>query len=166
MKIAFVGKMGTGKDTCVNYLLNKYGGTKLSFSEPLYEILHFAQKKCGFKIEKDRKFLQLVGTEWARNVDENVWIKLMVEKSKKITGNMYCSDVRFINELKFLKEDGWTCIKINRNKVNVDRVGSGSNNHLSEIEIDKMDSTLFDFIIDNNSSLEELYSKINKVFNC
>jgi hypothetical protein len=160
MKLAFIGKMGTGKDTCVDYLVDTYGGTKLSFSEPLYDILHYAQQKCGFKIEKDRKFLQLVGTEWARNKDENVWLKLMVEKSKTIKGNLYCSDVRFINELKFLKEDGWTCIKINRNKVNKNRVGSGYINHPSEIEIDTMDPILFDYIIDNNFSLEELYTKL------
>jgi dephospho-CoA kinase len=162
MKIAFIGKMGTGKDTCVDYLLKFHGGSKLSFSEPLYDILYYAQKKCNFKIEKDRKFLQFIGTEWARNKDENVWIKLMVEKSKKMEGNLYCSDVRFINELNFLKKEGWICVKLNRKKV-FNRVGSGNKFHKSEIEIDKMDYKLFDFIIDNDDSLEKLYTNLNYI---
>lgn len=39
MKIAFGCTMGSGKDTSVSYLIEKYGGIKLSFSEPIYHII-------------------------------------------------------------------------------------------------------------------------------
>jgi hypothetical protein len=164
MKLAFIGKMGTGKDTCVDYLLKTYGGTKLSFSEPLYDILYYAQNKCGFKNEKDRKFLQFIGTEWARHKDENVWINLMIEKSKKVDGILYCSDVRFMNELDILKKEGWICIKINRkNNYTKHRIGNGSKIHQSELEIDMMDISMFDFIINNDDNVESLYNKLNYI---
>ena len=63
MKIAFGYKMGAGKDTAVDYLKQKYGGTHLSFAGPIYTILENAQHICGFPVEKDRQFLQFIGTE-------------------------------------------------------------------------------------------------------
>ena len=83
MKIAFGGKMGTGKDTCVNYLIKKYGGVKISFSDSIYDILYYAQNVCGFKKEKDRKFLQWIGTEWAREKNPNIWIELTLKNYPK-----------------------------------------------------------------------------------
>lgn len=56
--IAFCGGMGIGKNTCVDYLIDKYGGVRLAFTDPLYDIKHYAQTICGFPHEKDRKFLQ------------------------------------------------------------------------------------------------------------
>ena len=44
MKIAFGYKMRSGKDTSVEYLIKKYGGEKISFSQPLYEALYAVQE--------------------------------------------------------------------------------------------------------------------------
>jgi hypothetical protein len=65
LKISFSGKAGSGKDVSVKYLIDKYGGKKF-FSKPIYDILYYAQNICGFKQEKDRKFLQWIGTEWVK----------------------------------------------------------------------------------------------------
>jgi hypothetical protein len=80
VKIAFGYKRRVGKDTSCDYLIGKYGGIKLSFAEPLYQILYFAQDICGFEHSKDRKFLQFVGTEWARTINSDVWAELLVKK--------------------------------------------------------------------------------------
>ena len=74
-KIAFGGKMGVGKDFAVEYLRNRYSGNKLSFAKPIYDILNFAQKTCGFREEKDRQFLQFIGTEWARQKNPDIWVE-------------------------------------------------------------------------------------------
>lgn len=163
MKISFCGKMGSGKDISVKYLINKYGGEKMSFSKPLYDILYYSQKTCGFNIEKDRKFLQWIGTEWARNIDENIWIKLFHQNMPK-TGNIYCSDVRFINEFDFLKKEGFINIKLIRNRdYCYNRIGSGNDKHISEEELDKIDDTKIDFIIYNNGTLKDLYNKLDEI---
>ena len=162
VKIAFGYKMGSGKDTSVEYLIKKYGGVKVSFSEPLYDILHYAQKVCEFSEEKDRWFLQTIGTEWARNKNPDVWVNLAIKRIREIEKeniNVYNSDIRFYNELNILKKEGFICVKINRE---VDREFS---NHISENELDNVEDREWDYVIDNNGSLEDLYKKIDKIIN-
>ena len=117
LKISFCGKAGSGKDISVKYLIDKYGGEKIYFSKPIYDILYYAQNLCGFKLEKDRKFLQWVGTEWGRNINPNIWVELAV-KDIPIKGNVYVSDVRFLNEFYTLKKQGFINIKMIRNNYN------------------------------------------------
>jgi len=168
MKIAFGYKMGSGKDISIKYLISNYGGKKISFSDPLYNILHYAQKICGFKFEKDRKFLQFIGTEWAREKDPDIWVKLALQTSNKIeinseSENIYCSDLRFLNEFQSLKNNGWILIKLVRNTVNNFRKGSGSTDHISENDLDKTSDSDWDYVIKNNDTLEELFLKLDKI---
>ena len=164
MKIAFSGKMGSGKDTAVDYLINKINGTQISFAEPIYNIMNYAQNVAGFSLEKDRKFLQLVGTEWARNIDNNVWVNIALEKARKLEGNVFVSDLRFINEFESLKDDGWVCVKLIRNTSNNSkRAGTGSVSHISETILDTIPNNRWDYIIYNNGTLEKFYDQINTI---
>lgn len=165
LKIAFGGVMGSGKDTCVDYLCTKYPEhTRISFAGALYDILSYAQEKCGFEKNKDRKFLQFIGTEWARNIDENVWINIVLGKDIKGVGLL--SDIRFPNEFNALKNNGWICIKVTRDNIDKNRVGNGDNTHSSELRINDINDEHWDFIINNNSTLEDLYKRLDKIFNC
>lgn len=158
-RIAFGYKRRVGKDTSCDYLMSKYGGVKLSFAEPLYEILYFAQNVCGFKKTKDRKFLQFIGTEWARTINDNVWVDLLKEKIKQNNNhNIYISDVRFKNEFKALKDHGFTCIQINGSRDQED----GYCNHSSDKDLD--DFNEWDFTIDNFSTIENLYDQIDHIY--
>ena len=162
LKIAFGGIMGSGKDTCVDYLCTKYPEhTRISFAGALYDILSYAQEKCGFEKNKDRKFLQFIGTEWARNIDENVWINIVLDKDIKGIGLL--SDIRFPNEFNALKNNGWICIKVTRDNIDKNRVGNGDNTHPSELRINDINDEHWDFIINNNSTLEDLYKRLDKI---
>lgn len=163
LKIAFGGKCGTGKDTAVFFLKNKYGGKQLSFAQPLYEIMHYAQKVCGFKQEKDRKFLQWLGTDWARSKENDVWLRLLRENTPKAK-NVYVSDLRFRNEFYALRQDGWTCIKLKR-IVEDDRKGTGSHTHKSETDLDIIPDHSWDAVIENNGTIKEFEEKIDEVIN-
>lgn len=163
MKIAFAGRMGVGKDEAVSYLIRRYGGTKISFATPLYDIMHYAQKRCGFNVEKDRKFLQYIGTDWARARDPDVWINLAL-KSVPNEGHCYISDLRFVNELETLKMNGWTCVKIVRGRQK-ERQGSGSSIHSSETNLDNISETYWSSIIYNDKTLTEFYSKLDHIMN-
>jgi len=163
LKISFSGKAGSGKDVSVKYLIDKYGGKKISFSKPIYDILYYAQNICGFKQEKDRKFLQWIGTEWGRNINPDIWVELAVKNLPK-EDNIYVSDVRFLNEFYILKKKGFISIKIIRNNYNYNnRVGSGDVNHISENDLDKLKDREYDYIIHNNSSLQLLYEKLDHI---
>jgi hypothetical protein len=164
MKVAFGYKMGVGKDSAVSYLVQKHGGKHISFAKPIYDILHYAQKKCGFPVCKDRHFLQYVGTEWGRSHEENVWVRLALE-SVELNENNFISDLRYLNEFKALKDSGWKCVKISRRveKVGKEREGTGSSYHSSEVELDKVREEEWDYIISNDSDLEEFYGKIDEM---
>jgi hypothetical protein len=161
VKIAFGYKRGVGKDTSCDYLIKKYGGEKLSFAQPLYKILHFAQTVCSFEQTKDRKFLQFIGTEWARSINNDVWVNLLVEQTKKYKDNrnIFVSDLRFQNEFKALKDHGFICVHLKSLK---DSPTEGYNNHSSDMDLDNFDG--WDYTIENYSSLEYLYHQLSLLF--
>lgn len=159
MKIAFGYRMGVGKDEAVSYLLSTCGGSHIAFATPLYDIQEYAQQVCGFKLVKDRRFLQWVGTEWARHTDPDVWVRVLL-KSVPGTGNVFLSDLRFLNELAALKAAGWTCVKLIRTNSG-ERVGTGSDEHPSEHELDSLSDTDWDYVVENEGTLEEFYDRLD-----
>ena len=161
LKLAFGFKMGVGKDTAANYLIKKYGGNNIKISKPIYDILFYTQQKCGFETKKDRKFLQWIGTEWGRAKDNNVWINLTLKEVT--TGNNYITDLRFINEFTKLKQDGWKCIRLDKIKIEPNREGSGDKFHISETELKYLPDYEWDFIINNDSTEEEFFKKLDKI---
>ena len=72
-------------------LEKKYGGTHISSVLPLYDIQRYAQLRYGLSEEKDRQFLQYLGSEWGRNKDPNVCISLALKESFR-DGNFFLSD--------------------------------------------------------------------------
>jgi len=162
LKIAFSGKMGAGKNEACSYLKAKHTGKILSFADPLYEIQKYAQEKCGFKFEKDRKFLQFIGTEWAREKDPDVWVRITIKASERYARNHFVSDLRFPNEFSALKKEGWICVKIIRSHQE-DRKGTGSHTHSSENALDFLLDKQWDYIIDNNEGLENFHDQLDKI---
>jgi hypothetical protein len=163
MKIAFGYRMGVGKDTAVNYLIQKHGGTRVSFAGPIYDILAYAQKRCGFTPHKDRQFLQYIGAEWGRRQDPDIWVKLALEASAETQGNVFISDLRFPNEFEALKRDGWICVKLIRTDPE-DRVGTGTATHISETALDGVPDEEWDYVIANDGTLEEFEAKIKQIY--
>lgn len=151
MKIAFGYKMRSGKDTSVDYLISKYGGEKVSFAKPIYDIQNYAQTQCNFELKKDREFLRYIAN-WGKKQDPDIWINLALSKVQK-EGNYFCSDLRFLNEIQALKKAGWICVRIVRDFVTEKDMDQ------SEIELDLY--TDWDYTIRNNGTLEDLYSSLD-----
>lgn len=158
MRVAFGHRRRAGKDTSCDYLIRRYGGIKMAFATPLYKILEYSQQVCGFAPGKHRKFLQFVGTEWARGQNENVWIDLLLSKLPEHGcgaiaegGNVFVCDLRFKNEFAELKRCGFTCVKINRN------VGSEVDDHQSDHDLDDCE---WDAVLQNNGTVENLYQQL------
>lgn len=153
------------------------------------------------KTKKSRKMLQLYATEHGRNggditIDDmtlynnkNMWvngvymqIKNILEKSydKKMEVFIIC-DIRFINEIEFIKKIGGNVIRINapirnREKIIEELVKKSSNktyldddviaiqNHISETILDNYDN--YDYTIDNEIGNENNVNlKIKKIIN-
>lgn len=96
-----------------------------------------------------REVLQKFGTEVGRTVDPDLWIKSAFSFMKPDV-DYIITDIRFQNELQACKEKGTITIKINREAPEMD--------HISEHDLDSC--TDFDYVIDNNGTLEELVDKV------
>lgn len=159
--IILSGKAGSGKTTCANYLAAQfkamgYSVALIKFADDLYYLQKVAQYTLGLPLGKDRRFLQIMGTEWGRNVDPNLWVKRV---QRKIEDNpaqvVIIDDLRFKNEIEFCKENGFSCIRIRRSGL------ESNDSHLSENDLSDAD---FEHIIDNNGSLTDLASAIQDIF--
>lgn len=164
LRIAFGCQARVGKDAAADYMAAKYTGTILRFADPLKDIMAYAQQRCGFEQAKDTRFLQMVGTDWARNRDPDVWVKLLISQvegsdSNDSTngngGHFFVSDLRFRNEADALKRAGFTCVRIKRDDRAIDR----DQTHQSEMDLIDWDG--WDYVIENDGSLGDLYAKLD-----
>lgn len=115
--------------------------------------------------EKDRNLLQTIGTQF-RIINNDVWINYVV---KDDLPNVIIDDLRYLNEAKILKENGWYIIRININdKLQTERIKQTYDNwedhiqninHESELEIDKMDEYI-DLDIESNYDSSRLILSI------
>lgn len=155
MKVMFFGKQRAGKDTAADYLVRRYGFTKISLATPLYEIL---EKYYGV-YEKDRQKLIDLG-KGTRLVDPDVWAKYALREAS-FYDHVVIPDVRFPNEYMLLLRSGFIPVKIEADVV----IRSSREGYTPEHENDPsekyVDMFEWDWIIDNNGTLVELYEQID-----
>lgn len=167
--IGFTGRAGSGKDTAADYLVEHFSYYKLTFANPiklackeLYGFTHdelYGDKK---NITNQHGFLpRLAFTQlgdMCRNQDPEFFIKrLNIDLIPLLNKNVQVviSDVRFPDEIKFIKENKGIVIGLQRDTVLPHSLAK----HPSEIiHIDQSD-----YIIHNNKSINELYKQIDSI---
>jgi hypothetical protein len=114
IRIAFAGKISSGKSTAAKILVDNYGFKKLSFADELKK--HIAWRKrvdLQYLVDHKEEFrdtLQEVGHKM-REKDENFWVSRLV-KNLPEDCNVVCDDVRYPNEADTLKRLGFVLVKI------------------------------------------------------
>lgn len=166
-KLAFMGKMGTGKSSAalsaLGILTEKYGpndaiGYIIQFANPLHQAAVAFHRK-----EKPRVFLQRLGDLARREFGEDVFEKIFEENVEGLTTKrvpdltqnnilIMTDDLRFKGEYDLVKKLGFTVIKVEAaEEVRKQRLGNAFTNvkHRSEMEME-----LFapDFVIDNSTN--------------
>ena len=107
LRIAFTGKMATGKSTAARLVqLSRPGTEILSLGASVKEI---ARNTFGMK-GKDRRLLQIIGNT-GRALDPLTWVNLLLTKVKA-GGSYVVDDVRFEDEAKALREHGFVIIRL------------------------------------------------------
>lgn len=198
MIIYFVGKKGSGKSTCSQWLIENQGFQKLSFAKSLKECVahlydideklldsleykeakldkpwvwdaYAFQKLCGFygmaalcraevkSFSTPREAMQYIGTDILREIDPEFHINRTKDKIIKANtdGEDIClDDCRFCNETDMLNKYGGIGIYI-------DRPGLPHNDHISENELT---IDMFNHVIDNSGTKEELLARFKEVF--
>lgn len=172
MIIGLVGNKRVGKDTCADYLCYTHNFKKYSFATYLKQALKILFDWDDASFNDDNK--EVVDTFWnvtprqmcqdlgsfLRNFNKNFHINRLdkdISKLGKLDNvNIVFSDIRYQNELDYVKSLGGIIIKINRNTVLND-----FSNHESETSIDNL--TGIDSYIINNGTLDILYSNLNNI---
>jgi len=171
VKIAFCGKMASGKTTMADELCkNLEKSRKYSFAAGVKNFGRFL-----FDIPdgvKDRAKFQKVGDGARRFIGEDVWVNALfttVDNDVSIR-NFILDDCRYANEVKKLKSAGWYVVLLNiDDELQVERLKAtypndwenhvGARNHPSELDVDKIDKKLFDIVVNvknDSKGLEEV----------
>lgn len=199
------GYIGCGKGTVAEQLTDKYGFRQDSFAKNLKDACavlfdwprHLMEgdtkesrewreqsdkwwaTKLGIPNFSPRLSLQLVGTNSLRNhFNENIWMLTLENRYRKNPNqHVVISDVRFPNELKFIKDVGGVLIRVDRgpapvweatatlaNRGNKDALESMKilypSAHLSEWA---WVGTEFDYVLNNNSTIENLEQEVRDI---
>lgn len=187
-RIAFTGKLRSGKSFAAKYLASDYGFEKVSFSDGLSKVAddYFSHlylpkyQECPFSdsgkafagYRKPRSILQAVGQK-LREVDEDVWIKhtekIMhaLEDSRKTKG-IVIDDLRQPNEYEWARANGFTIIRVIadederlfRANMNGDNFEKADLQHETEQHSDGFE---VDYEIVNDGNIAEFMRKLDEI---
>lgn len=173
--IMLAGKAGSGKDTLANYLIDKYSYTRYAFAD-------YLKKKVSYKYnipidklhtqEGKRSNIEINGSVYKlrdllikealdkRMDNENYWVNIVLKEIKNNDirqNNIVISDFRYPNEYYTLNR-----YFSNITTINIIREISENIDDKSETSLDNF---LFDYIIENNDTIENLYNHFDNIIN-
>ena len=164
MLIGLCGKAGAGKDT-VGIMLSQHGFKTYAMAGPLKAMLAAAgfdepsrewkEKPIpGFDFSY-REAAQVLGTEWGRRMDKDIWIKLAENAVAQHSlpgadsARIVITDLRFQNEVDMVRSLGGVIVQVVGRNADL-----GTNaGHASEVGIPE---DYIDYVIHNDSSIEHL----------
>jgi len=104
-----------------------------------------------------RDLYQRVGTDIARNIDVNVWVKgadMFVKKNPE--RSVVVTDVRFSNEAFWIRSQGGLVVFLHSDTRGIFEGGG----HLSENGLEGSD---VDIVLQNDGTIEALYAKLEEL---
>lgn len=165
MLIGLAGLKQSGKTTAGDYLANVYKFDHTSFAAPMRRFamdvlcmnelqLELGKERSVAFLDNEvtpRKFLQLLGTEFGRDmIHPDLWVRSCLMRVR-LENNTVISDVRFCNEAHAIRALGGKIVRIKR--ANQAPTGDG---HASEQGIHP---ALIDYDITNNGERVEYFHK-------
>ena len=181
MIIGLSGKIGSGKSTVAD-IFEMNGFYLDSFAKSVKDVSNsifgFDRSRLEGITKEDREWrekpderysilfnksfsprdsLILIGTTLGRNqIHQDIWVETVFNRyNSSHNQNLVITDVRFPNEYNAIKKRGGILIRIERH--NTYRI-----EHESETSLDTYP---FDYVIENNGTIEELKEKVKKIIN-
>jgi len=194
MIIGLCGFKSYGKDTIAEYLVQEYGFKKLSFAGAIKDMLSilfgWSRDKLEGLTKEDREWREEIDPIWSKLLDmpllspryamqylatelfrnhfhPDIWLKVVENQLNKYE-NIVISDCRFTNEINMIQKYGGKIIHVHRNIPSWfyryqqgEEVEYIKNIHISEYQWIR---THKDYIIENNTSIEDLIKNINEIY--
>jgi hypothetical protein len=203
--IGLIGLIGSGKNTVAEYLVDQYGFRRDSFARSLKdacsvifdwerimlegntkesrewreEVDHWWAEKMNMPNFSPRLALQVIGTDALRNnFHPDLWFLTLQNRIRKNPDqHVVISDVRFPNEISFVREQGGILVKVNRGPNPVwyeTALMANKGNSIAKEVMDKTYSqahlsewawigTKIDYEINNNETLEVLQNQVRGI---
>lgn len=199
-----MGFISSGKGTVATQLVNEHNFVQESFASSLKDACSMIfdwprnllegdtaesrawrevpdlwwSEELGIPNFTPRDALQIVGTNVLRNhFHQDLWFLTVKNRVRKTLGNVVISDVRFRNEIDFIRQNNGILIRINRGELpewfDIASLANQGNQPAKTIMEEKYADIHpsewswagleYDFEIDNNGSLEQLSEQLNKV---
>lgn len=165
--IGLTGRIGSGKSTAANHLINVHGFTLVKFAGPLKNMMRalgltereiegdLKELPCDLLAGKTPRFaMQQLGTEFGRQmIAEDIWIRAWRAACERLpTGaSVVADDVRYQNEADAVRAMGGTVVRLERD---TGQVGS----HASEALAFDADLTLR-----NDSTVAALLASVDRL---
>ena len=173
MKVAFCGKMASGKTSIAEKLMREnQNSQKYSFAGAVKDFSRFVYDIP--ENYKDRIKFQKVGDGARKYISPDVWIDAVLHKSKSapFLENQFLDDARYRNEVIKLKEEGWTVILLDiEDELQIQRLKTtypedwnvhvDARSHPSEKGIEDIERDLFDLVVNvvnGDQNYEEIKS--------
>jgi dephospho-CoA kinase len=170
MKVAIVGRIRSGKDTVGSMFIKDYGCFRMAFGDGIGRVIrdYFPE---AFENGKPRRHYQHIGQRF-RDLNPDVWVKdlgrtYQLLQDKGLT-RFVVTDMRQMNEYHYLKSQGFMVVKVETaDEIRLERMNANGDtftledlNHETEQEIDQIP---YDYLISNNTTLEDLYKQVQFV---
>ena len=182
IKIAISGKMCSGKSFCSKMIAEKYPQFKtFSFADKLKKTAHelffqdFKIKEGGehtlVQMYKNRRLYVDFGQRM-REIDPNVWINHVLKDTNGIQFALI-DDLRFKNEMKVLRMNGWKTVRLNVSReLQIERLKTTYSNyhhHLSnidsspEVDLDDVGDAEYDLVLHQHNNYVDIDCLLNWV---
>lgn len=165
--VGLVGYAGSGKSTVARHLVDRHGFTLVKFAGPLKSMMHclgLGDREIEGDLKEEphrvlnyktpRYAMQTLGTEWGRElIGQDLWVDVARESTFNVIdqgGRVVLDDVRFSNELAFIRSVTGTVLRISRPGVGPVNAHSSDNQDLDA-----------DLEILNTGSIDDLVSVID-----
>jgi dephospho-CoA kinase len=173
--LGLAGEIASGKGTVAKHIKEKYSGNSHRFSNMLRDILD------RLYIEETRESMSTLSTTLRQNFGEDIMAKVMFYDVKNDESQTVAIDgVRRLADIKYLKElPEFKLVYIDTSMENrferIHKRGENADDNSKTLEEFKKDHELetelqikdlknvADFVIDNNSVVEDLYGQIEKI---
>lgn len=160
--IIFSGKQYAGKDTAAKIMLDEMPDFRRCAMGDIIKLTYGAQKNLTYEeIEKNkskyRADLIMLGN-WGRAQSPDYWLQKIVEQD----GNIIVTDVRIPHEYEVFKKAGAITIRVEATReIRASRGELIGEEDITEVGLDNIKD--WDFVIENNSSYENLKLQVNRI---
>ena len=160
--IIFSGKQYSGKDTAAKILLDLLPYYRRCAMGDIIKLTYGKEKDLTYEeIEKNkaqyRQDLINLGN-WGRAQSPDYWLEKIIEQD----GNIVVTDVRVPHEYEVFKNAGAVTIRVEASRETRSARGELiGENDITEIGLDDVKD--WDYIIDNNSTYENLVGQVEKI---